>query len=85
MSWRVDIVRDARKELARLPAQMQTRIARAILALEDDPFPHGCKKLKNRDDWRIRVGDYRVLYFADAKARQITIGVIRHRREVYKN
>ena len=85
MKWRVEIVRDARKDLARLPAQVRTRIARAILALEDDPFPNGNKKLKNRDGWRIRVGDYRILYFADTKARQITIGVIGHRREVYRD
>lgn len=85
MSWRIEIARDARKELARLPEKTQTRIARAILALEDDPFPHGGKKLKNRDGWRIRVGDYRILYFADAKTRKITIGVIGHRREVYRD
>jgi len=84
VSWCVDIVRDARKELARLPSPMQARIVRAILALEDDPFPHGSKKLKNRDGWRIRVGDYRVLYFADTKAKQITVGVIGHRRDVYR-
>jgi len=68
-----------------LPAQIQTRIAKAILALESNPFPLGRKKLKNRDGWRIRVGDYRVLYFADTKTRQIAIGVIGHRREVYRD
>jgi mRNA interferase RelE/StbE len=85
VSWRIEIARDAKKELARLPGKTQTRIAKAILELENDPFPHGGKKLKNRDGWRIRVGDYRVLYFADTKARQITIGVIGHRREVYRD
>ncbi len=85
MSWQIEISRDARKELARLPAQFQNRIAKAILALEQNPFPTGCKKLKNRDGWRIRIGDYRVLYFADAKAKQIVVGVIGHRREVYRN
>ena len=85
MSWLIEIARDAKKELARLPAQTQTRIVRAILAVEKDPFPRGGKKLKNRDGWRIRVGDYRILYFADAKARLITIGVIGHRREVYRD
>ena len=84
MNWHVEITRDARKELSRLPTHMQTRIARAILSLESDPFPHGCKKLKNRDGYRIRVGDYRVLYFADGKAKQIVVGVIGHRREVYR-
>jgi mRNA interferase RelE/StbE len=85
VNWRIEISRDARKELERIPAQIQTRIAKAILALEENPFPHGCKKLKNRDGFRIRIGDYRVLYFADAKLKQIVIGVIGHRREVYRN
>ena len=85
MSWQIDIARDARKELAGLHPQMQVRISKAILALENNPFPSGCKKLKNRDGFRIRVGDYRVLYFADTKLKQIVIGSIGHRREVYRD
>jgi mRNA interferase RelE/StbE len=83
--WKIDIARPARKELSRLPTAVQTRVAQAILGLENDPFPHGCKKLRNREGWRIRVGDYRVLYFADPKAQQILLGVIGHRRDVYRN
>lgn len=85
MSWQIEIARDARKELAELSQQMQSRIAKAILGLEESPFPAGCKKLKNRDGFRIRVGDYRILYFADKKNRKLVIGVIGHRREVYRN
>jgi mRNA interferase RelE/StbE len=85
VSWQIEIARDARKELERLPAQIQIRISKAILALEENPFPHGCKKLKNRDGFRIRVGDYRILYFADTKLKQIAVGVIGHRREVYRD
>ena len=85
MSWRIDIARDARKELAGLHPHMQVRISKAILELEKNPFPSGCKKLKNRDGFRIRVGNYRVLYLADAKLKQIVIGSIGHRREVYRD
>jgi mRNA interferase RelE/StbE len=85
VSWRIEISRDARKEFERLPTQIQTRIAKAVLALEENPFPHGCKKLKNRDGFRIRIGDYRVLYFADTKLKQIVVGVIGHRCEVYRD
>jgi mRNA interferase RelE/StbE len=85
VSWQIEIARDARKELERLPAQIQIRISKAILALEENPFPHGCKKLKNRDGFRIRVGDYRILYFADTKLKQVVVGVIGHRREVYRD
>jgi mRNA interferase RelE/StbE len=85
VSWQIEISRDARKELADLHPQMQVRISKAILALEQTPFPHGFKKLKNRDGFRIRVGDYRVLYFADMKTKHIVVGVIGHRREVYRD
>ncbi len=85
MSWQIDIARDARKELAGLHPQMQVRVSKAILALEKNPFPSGSKKLKNRDGFRIRIGDYRVLYLADTKLKQIVIGSIAHRREVYRD
>ena len=85
MSWQIEISRDARKELADLQPQMQVRVSKAMLALENNPFPAGCKKLKNRDGFRIRVGDYRVLFFADTKANQIVISAIGHRREVYRD
>jgi mRNA interferase RelE/StbE len=85
VNWQVEIARDARKELASLHSQIQIRISKAILALEKNPFPTGCKKLKNRDGFRIRVGDYRVLYLVDAKLKRIVIGSIGHRREVYRN
>jgi mRNA interferase RelE/StbE len=85
VSWQIEISRDARKELADLQPQMQVRISKAILALENNLFPSGCKKLKNRDGFRIRVGDYRVLFFADSKAKRIIIGAIGHRREVYRD
>jgi mRNA interferase RelE/StbE len=70
--------------LANLPAAVQKRVARAILSLESNPFPSGCKKLKNRDGWRVRIGDYRILYFADKPARRIIVGVIAHRKDVYR-
>ena len=85
MSWQIDIARDARKELASLHPQIQVRISKAILSLENNPFPPGCKKLKNRDGFRIRVGDYRVLFLADTKSKKIVIGSIGHRREVYRD
>ncbi len=85
MNWQIEIARDARKEFAGLHSQIQVRISKAILALESNPFPSGCKKLKNRDGYRIRVGDYRVLYFADPKLKRIVIGSIGHRRDVYRD
>jgi mRNA interferase RelE/StbE len=85
VSWEIEIGRSAKKALARIPPKNQTRIAQAILALASDPFGRDCKKLKNRDGWRIRIGVYRVLYFADARTRRLVIGVIGHRRDVYRD
>ncbi len=85
MSWQIEIARDARKELAGLHPQTKVRISKAILSLEKNPFPSECKKLKNRDGFRIRVGDYRVLYLVDAKLKQIVVGSIGHRREIYRH
>ncbi|MEY2496088.1 MAG: mRNA interferase RelE/StbE [Verrucomicrobiota bacterium] len=66
------------------PDAVQKRVAGVLLSLEEEPFPAGCKKLKNRDGWRVRVGDYRILYFAHKAARQIVLGLIAHRRDVYR-
>jgi mRNA interferase RelE/StbE len=84
MKWRVVFVRTAEKELAKLSTETQLRLGRAIRSLEDDPFPAKAKRLKGREEFRIRVGDYRVLYMAEHKSRVLTISAIGHRREVYR-
>ena len=85
MNWRIDISRDARKELAVLPQQVQVRVSKAILALENNPFPHGAKKLKNRDGWRIRVGDYRVIFSIKTEVLVVLVVKIGHRKDVYRD
>jgi mRNA interferase RelE/StbE len=84
MKWRVVFVRTAEKELAKLSSEIQLRLGRAIRSLEDDPFPARAKRLKGREEFRIRVGDYRVLYTVEHKSRVLMISGIGHRREVYR-
>jgi mRNA interferase RelE/StbE len=80
----IQFVRSARKELGRLPAKTQDRIVKAIEGLKDDPRPHGSKKLKGSDDtFRIRIGDYRVIYNIHEKEVVVLIVRIGHRKEVY--
>jgi mRNA interferase RelE/StbE len=76
---------NAEKDLRRLPGSIHDRIARAINALSRNPRPPGCRKLTGiENDWRIRVGDYRVIYeIADAD-QIVRINRVRHRREVYR-
>jgi mRNA interferase RelE/StbE len=84
MKWRVVFARSAEKELSKLSNEMQLRVGRALRALETEPFPASAKRLKGREEFRIRVGDYRILYTIEHKSRLLTISAIGHRREVYR-
>jgi len=83
-SYSLEIKSSAQKEFDALDDRVFARIDRRILALKEHPRPSGCKKLKGyNDQWRIRVGDWRVIYTIDDAARHITITRVAHRREVY--
>jgi mRNA interferase RelE/StbE len=84
-SYRVSLTASAEKELHRLPAPMVARIVPRLEGLASAPRPPGCKKLKGGDnEWRVRVGDYRIVYEIDDKARTVDVTRIPHRREVYE-
>ena len=84
MSYAVELTRRAERDLRRLPQSTAERVTASLLALEDDPRPSGSRKLQASDEWRLRVGDYRVRYRIDDSARRLTITRIAHRREVYR-
>jgi len=72
-------------ELEALPDKMLARVVRKMDSLRDTPRPPGCKKLKGyKDQWRVRVGDWRLMYIIDDAAKLISITRIAHRREVYE-
>ena len=82
--YSVELKPSARKELERLPGRVIERIFPRLEALEMEPRPAGCKKLKGgRDEWRIRVGDYRVVYTIDDVKLRVSVTRVRHRGEVY--
>ncbi len=70
--------------LAKISKVDQDKIIQSIQLLSENPRPHGCKKLSGREAWRIRVGNYRIIYEIDNKHLRILIIVIRHRRDVYR-
>jgi mRNA interferase RelE/StbE len=72
--------RRAEKQLDRVPYADHPRIVKAIKALDEDPRPHGCQKLVD-DIYRIRVGDWRVVYKIDDGRQEIVIGKVARRRE----
>ena len=59
-------------------------IVAGLLSLGDNPRPANVRKLVNRDEWRLRVGDYRILFSIDDQQRTVTIKAIAHRREIYR-
>ena len=77
--------RSARKELEKLPAGEVSRIFPKIEALANTPRPEGCRKLVGESDlWRIRVGQYHVIYSINDKNRIIDVISVRHRSEAYR-
>ncbi|MGA9998353.1 MAG: type II toxin-antitoxin system RelE/ParE family toxin [Pyrinomonadaceae bacterium] len=83
MSYEVLILRRAQKELADLSKIDYERVRNAVVALSENPRPAGCKKLVGREGWRIRSGDYRVIYEIDDAQKKVTVLHIGHRRDVY--
>jgi mRNA interferase RelE/StbE len=86
MSYSIRIRKQALKELADLPTKQSLKVEAAIDNLADNPRPVGCKKLKGEHDfvWRIRVGDYRVLYKIEDEIKVIEVGKIGNRKNVYE-
>lgn len=83
--YRITIKREALKELKLLPKQVVIRVSAAITKLAEDPRPDGCKKLKGYDgnQWRIRVGDYRVIYAIDDTIKIVDVRHVGNRRDIY--
>lgn len=83
--YKVVVSKSATKEMAKLPAVVNNQIIPAILDLSKNPRPIGSTKLKgNTGNWRIRIGDYRVLYNIEDKLLIIDIRKVGHRKDVYK-
>lgn len=84
MTYTVSILRSAQKSLASLPPVFQDRIIAAVRRLASSPRPPGVKKLTGREAWRIRVGDYRVIYEISDAELAILVVAMGHRKEIYR-
>ena len=83
-SYNLRIKRDAEKEIRRLPKSDIKRIVTKILQLAEDPRPQGCEKLKGEEGYRIRQGDYRIVYLINDADRFVQVITVGHRRDVYR-
>ena len=82
--YELALKKSARKELDSLPYSEFSRVDKAISALKENPHPFPqSKKLKGEDSYRLRCGNYRVVYTIDESLKVITICRVRHRKEVY--
>jgi mRNA interferase RelE/StbE len=83
-SYRLEVKRSAAKEIGDLGKADCQRVIARIQLLASNPRPHGCEKLSGAEKYRIRQGDYRILYEIDDAAKVVTIVKVGNQREVYR-
>jgi mRNA interferase RelE/StbE len=83
-NYSLQIKASAAKELEALPKKDRQRVVARIQGLAIDPRPQGCEKLSGQDLYRVRQGDYRILYTVNDTALLVVVYRIAHRREVYR-
>lgn len=84
MSYEVLILRRAQRELVRLPQEAYQRVGDVIRNFSGEPRPVGCLKLAGREGWRVRVGEYRIVYEIDDTEQRVIVLHVGHRRDVYR-
>ncbi len=84
-AYEITFARSARKELERLETPVASRILERIFQLGSNPRPSGCRKLEGASNlWRLRVGDYRVIYSIMDSEFVVDICLVRHRSDAYR-
>ena len=76
--------RSAERDLDNLPSRTHDRIIARLMSLKENPLPVGVVKLKGREGYRLRVGDYRVIYTVDDINMKVEVLSVAHRKEVYR-
>jgi len=84
VTYRVDILPAARRSLRRIDSTYRRRIEGAILLLAEDPRPPASRRLRGRDGYRVRIGDYRILYLIEESVLVVVVVTVGHRRDVYE-
>ena len=83
--YAIEFLPSAARALSKLEASMQRRIARRVDHLAEDPRGGGALKLRGAEDvWRVRVGDYRILYELHDEQLLVLVIAVGHRREIYR-
>lgn len=85
MTYKLLILKSAQKQLSKLPARDYRKVKQVILDLAANPRPVHCSKLKYRDGYRIRQGDYRIIYQIQDDVLTVLVVKIGHRRDIYRD
>jgi len=84
MAYSVHLTRQASKQLGHLPSAARAEVLAALAGLADTPRPPGCRWIRELESWRVRVGDYRILYIIDESAYEVTVFRVQARKDVYR-
>ena len=82
--YRIQVKKSAEKELGKIPKKELLKILEKIESLSDDPHPTGSIKLSNQDKYRVRVGNYRILYKVEDNILTVFVVKIGHRKDIYR-
>jgi mRNA interferase RelE/StbE len=86
MAFRIEWKKSTQKDLRKLPANVAERIVEAVENLSDNPFPQGIEKLSgSQHAYRIRIGDYRVIFEVVRESKLVEVQRVRHRKDVYRH
>jgi mRNA interferase RelE/StbE len=83
-TYKVSLKKSAEKELRSIPARDVSKIIDKIKNLQQQPRPHGCEKMEGGERYRIRQGDWRVIYTIDDAEKSVMVFKIGNRREIYR-
>ena len=84
MSYRVVIPKSVQKEIDKLPDLIADSVIERTLLFRENPRPIGCIKLRASEGWRLRIGDYRIIYDINDDEKVVVLRRVGHRREVYR-
>lgn len=83
MSYSLIIPKSIVKQIQSLPTEIQANVLEHLKSLQNNPRPHGCKKLRNTNGWRIRIGTYRIIFEIDDSQKEILLISVIHRKDAY--
>jgi mRNA interferase RelE/StbE len=84
VSYQIVVPKAVQKQLVKLPVEVRELVVACLSGLQETPRPTGCIKMKNVSGYRIRIGDYRVLYDVDDAAQTVILRRASHRKEIYR-